>query len=134
LLRPIVGGEPAVCAAHAGQHLRLQLWLVRQFGLHLRRAGVEHRADGWFSLPSANRVRIGAAQNAHEELADLDCLGGFAPGVVPFGRQAARVHRRQSRHEQDDCSGGDDADGVPPDETDGAIAERRRPCADGFVP
>ena len=48
----------------------------------------------------ADRVRIRARQQAHQQLAHLDRLGGLAFRAVALGRQPRRVERRQAADEQ----------------------------------
>ena len=101
LLRLVERRQPPIGPPHRRQHLDLELGLAGELLLHLRRAGIEHGADAR-RLPrrATDDVRIGAGQQAHHQLADLDGLRRLALRAIALRGEPSGVDAGQSRDEQ----------------------------------
>ena len=122
LLRLVERRQPPIGPPHRRQHLDLELGLARELLLHLCRAGVEHGADARrLSRCPTDDVRIGAGQQAHHQLADLDGLRRLALGAIALRGETSGVDTGQSRHEQHHGRRAAHTARMPPDEPCGPI-------------
>jgi hypothetical protein len=84
--RLVVEAEPPIDPSDDGEHLGLEIGLIRQLLFDPRGAGIEELAHGRFlSLASLEGVR--SAQQVRQQLADLGRLLGLEAGAVAFLRQ-----------------------------------------------